>query len=74
MYVEGYLYFLTLEKWPSIGDALFVSAVNSPLISISQGPDVRRVGSELFRASLLQAPSLYYFLLLVPASWYLRVV
>ena len=66
MYVEGYLYFLTLEKWPSIRDALFVPAVHSALISIDQGPDVPRVGSELFGASLLQALSLYF-----SCFWYL---
>ena len=36
MYVEGYLCFSTLEKWPSLGVAHCVQTELSP--SVSQGP------------------------------------
>ena len=36
MYVVDWLCFLTLEKWPSVGDVLCVPAVHSPLVT--QGP------------------------------------
>ena len=32
MYLEGWLYFLTLEMWPFIGDILCVPATYSPLV------------------------------------------
>ena len=60
MYVEGYLYFSSLEKWPSIGDVLFVPAVHSPHISIGQGLAVPRVGSELFGAHFCKLPAFIF--------------
>lgn len=50
----------------------YLSQQYTPLISTGQGPDVPRVGSELFGASLASS-QLIFFLLLVPTSWCLRV-
>ena len=66
MYVEGQLRFLTLEKWPSVGDVLCVPAVHSPLITKGQGPGGPRVVSDLcLQTQFHRVEAIVVFFLLV---------
>jgi len=46
MCIVGELHFLTLEKSPSVGDFLCITAVQSPLITKAQGAAGSTAGSD----------------------------